>query len=328
MMQKKDDAYSSDAVGSVMTKLVPTISDRKKIGDIEILLSKKAENFETINYVYVLNKNKHLKGIISLKEVFRLQKKTNVSEIMTTDIVSVRPHTHKERAAILALHNNIKAIPVLDRNEVFVGVVTSDMVLQILHSEAVEDLLRLGGLPQSRASDDIFSLSVLTSIKHRLPWLLLGLVGGIGAAGIVSSFEKILSQNLILAAFIPLIVYMAGAIGTQMEAFIIRDLAINLKFNFVKYFLRQASIVLLVGLWISLVLYGISWGLYGNSAISLVLSVALYGAILSSLVTGLIVPYLFGKLKLDPANGSGPIGTIIQDILSVFIYLSIASYIL
>ena len=169
---------------------------------------------------------------------------------------------------------------------------------------------------------------VLATVFHRVPWLLLGLLGGIMTAGILAGFEKTLSDNLVLATFIPLIVYMADAVGTQMEAFIIRDLAINPRLNFVKYLFHQLLAVTFIGLLVSAVLYGFSLFLYGSAVVSLVLAISLMFAVVSSVMTGLLFPYLFGKLKLDPANASGPIATIIQDVLSVVVYFSVATWLL
>lgn len=153
---------------------------------------------------------------------------------------------------------------------------------------------------------------------------MLGLLGGIIAASIISSFEEVLTKNLILAAYIPLIVYVSDAVGTQMEAFVIRDFAIHSRLRFKKYFVRQLLIVLLIGLVLSASLFAISFALYTNAAISLVLSLSLFAAITSSIFTGLLIPYLFHKIDLDPANASGPIATIIQDLASVSIYFFFA----
>jgi len=179
-----------------------------------------------------------------------------------------------------------------------------------------------------RNLDDILKLPVKKSLFHRLPWLVLGLFGGLVTAGIVNGFEAILEKNLILAAYIPLLVYMSDAVGTQMEAFMIRDLALNEKLDFVKYFFRQMLIVSLIGLLTSGLLFVFALTVYGKLMIALVLSLSLFVGICSSVLTGLIVPYFLGRFKFDPANASGPIATIIQDTLMVLIYFSIASWLL
>lgn len=176
--------------------------------------------------------------------------------------------------------------------------------------------------------DDILRIPLKKSFIHRLPWLLIGLFGGVIAAKIVKSFEEVLSQNLILAAYIPLIVYMSDAVGTQMEAFVIRDFALHPRLNFLKYFLKHFLVVLLIAIILSASLFIITTYPNKQLKISLVISISLFFSIISSIITGLMLPLVFKRSKTDPANASGPIATVIQDILSVTIYLTIARLLL
>lgn len=176
--------------------------------------------------------------------------------------------------------------------------------------------------------DNVMRLSFKKSFKHRFPWLMIGLLGGILAAHIVTSFENVLSENLILAAFIPLIVYMSDAVGTQMEAFVIRDTALHSHLNFVKYFFKHFLVTAFIASILGLTLFVYSLIFNKETKISIVLSISMFLSVLSSVLTGLLLPRLFTKLKLDPANASGPVATILQDILSVLLYFSIASSLL
>ncbi|OGD86068.1 hypothetical protein A2164_00550 [Candidatus Curtissbacteria bacterium RBG_13_35_7] len=176
--------------------------------------------------------------------------------------------------------------------------------------------------------DDVMKIPLNKSIKHRLPWLFIGLTGGLFAAHIIDAFDKVLKQNLILAAFIPLIVYMSDAVGTQMEAFAIRDFAIHPQRKFFRYFLKHLLITFTIASILGLFLFLYSFIVYKNLLLGFVLAFSMSFSILSSVVTGLFLPLIFNKLHFDPANASGPIATIIQDILSVIIYFSIASYLL
>jgi len=324
----KQNNNHNRTVQKILTSKVPTILENQTIWDIEKLLLDKTKEFETISYIYVIDYDKRLKGVISIKEVFRSPKKEIVKNLLHRTLISVRSHTHQERAAYLALKHKIKSIPVVDKDGVFLGAIPSDTILKTLHYETTEDIMRLGGVRYTAPVDDIFKLSIFKSLEHRLPWLVFGLLGGILAAGIVKSFEKILSTNLILATFIPLIVYMGDAVGTQMEAFIIRDLAINPKLIFSKYFFHQFLIVVLTGMIISLLAYGGTTIIYRDKKFSFIVSLALFCAMISSVFSGLIIPFIFSKLKLDPANASGPIATIIQDIMSITVYFSIAHFLL
>lgn len=176
--------------------------------------------------------------------------------------------------------------------------------------------------------DNVFKLSIWKSFKHRIPWLVLGLAGGLFSAKIVDSFEGTISQNIVLAGFIPLIVYMSDAVGTQMEAYVIRDFALHPRIKFIRYFLRHLFIVLLIGIILSTLLF-VASSIWGNEMkISLVLSLALLFSVASSVFSGLILPRIFEHTRSDPANASGPIATILQDIVSVTIYLLIARWFL
>ena len=176
--------------------------------------------------------------------------------------------------------------------------------------------------------DNVLRLPLQSSIKHRIPWLMIGLIGGLGAAGIVEYFESTLKDNIVLAAFIPLIVYMSDAVGTQMEAFVLRDYAINPSINFKRYFMRQLAIIAVIGFLASIVLFIATMIFYMRFDLSFVLSFSLFVAVISSIFTGLIIPKFLGRFRLDPANASGPIATLLQDIMSVFIFFGVASLLL
>jgi magnesium transporter len=319
---------SSETALHLFTDKVPVIKEYHTIGDIEQLLLQNSKIFETINYIYVVDDNQHLKGVLSIKEVFRSNKEKFAKNLMHIKPVFVDTETDQEEVAYLAIKNKIKSIPVVDKQQRFLGAIPSDTILEVLHHEFTEDILRMGGIRTSGLVDDIFKLSVFQSIKHRLPWLIVGLLGGILTSVIVDGFESTLSKNLILAAFIPLIVYMADAVGAQMEAFIIRDLAFNPKLKFQRYFYRQFMIVLITAIMISLLTYIGVVLIYSEGHIASIVSLALFCAIMSSLFCGLMIPFVFSKLNLDPANASGPVATIIQDIASVTVYFAIAHLLL
>ena len=217
----------------------------------------------------------------------------------------------------------------MDASGIFLGAVSSHTILYILHKEFREDIFHLTGIHHEHAAyDNIFEIPVSKALRHRFPWLFIGLLGGVLAAKIIGTFDVVLEKNLILAAYIPLIVYIADAVGTQLEAFTIRDLALFRTLYFSRYFLKHFSIVLFLALILAFSISGISFFVDRNLSIAIVLSISILGATLSALLTGIIIPFFFRRLHLDPANGSGPIGTIIQDILSVLIYFSIASWLL
>ncbi len=313
-----------------MTANVPVTTPEKTVGDIRTMLERHAKDFDAMQYVYVLDDSRKLTGVISLHELFRAKQSAAVGDVCTrSGLLWVHPGHHQEEAAYLALQNGIKAVPVVDHDRTFLGSIPGDTLLHILYKETHEDMLRRAGVHHGHPLfDNVLTLPLHTSILHRLPWLLLGLLGGIFAAEVVGFFEQTLSQNLILAAFIPLVVYMSSAVGTQTEAFIIRDLAFDRKIPFMRYFFRQLTVTAVISLCCAGAFTLMSLLLHGNARVSVTIGLALSIAVMSSLLTGLLIPYLFSRFRSDPANASGPIATIVQDILSLLIYFVVATMML
>lgn len=164
----------------------------------------------------------------------------------------------------------------------------------------------------------------LKEIKTRLVWLSLGLVMSIAIAKLIEQFEATLRANIILATFIPLVVYMSDAVGTQMEAIIIRELKDKKRFRFAHFMAKQSLIVIPVSVMISLGSFAIIYLIYSDVLLATTVSLALLFGVVSSLFTGAVLPYWFWREHKDPAEASGPIATVIQDLISVLVFLAIA----
>lgn len=319
--------YPSESAGRKMVENVPLVFPEEKISDIREKLFKKAKIFETINYIYVVDREKRLLGVFSIKEVFQKPAQTKIEDLMEKRTIKVGPYTDQEKVAFLALKHNLKSIPVINKSGVFLGVVPSDVILEILHLEDAEDILRFAGVSRyDTFSNRIFHASPKILTKLRLPWLALGLFGGLLAAKIVHFFEGPLQDHFILAAFIPLIIYMADAVGTQTETLFVRSLVYRPDIK--KYFLKEIEVSLSIALVLGILLTFISYFWFKLSYIGIILGVSLFFTIIVAFLLGLLVPYLFNKFKEDPAMASGPIGTIIRDISSLIIYFSLASILL
>jgi len=227
------------------------------------------------------------------------------------------------------MKHGIKAVPLVDRDSKLIGVVPHDGITRILHKELRDDILGLAGVHRSHAAiDNVMEIPIFRALRHRLPWLLIGTVGGLIIAQIIGRFEQTLRDNIVLAAFVPMIVYIADAVGTQLEAFVIRDFALFRKLEFGKYFSRQFIVVLGLAALLGVIIGLTGWLFYQRADVAMVLGLAAAAATLSAVFSGMVIPYLFRLINVDPANASGPLGTIIQDALSVVIYLLIASAVL
>jgi len=316
-----------ESAGRKMIEAVPLCYQEERILDVKKMLFKKIKEIETINYIYVIDKERKLLGVFSIKEIFRKPEGTKVKEIMDRKIIKVRPRTDQERVAILALRNNLKSIPVVDREDKFLGVIPSDTILDILHSENVEDFLKAAGIRSPLKKTLTGSPLFLT--KARIPWVILGLFGGILAAKITDFFETPLKAHFILAAFIPLIIYIADAVGTQTETLFIRSLVLDSRLEVKKYLLREIKTAFLMALILGGLLFLLSIFLFNAPYfIGIILGVSLFITVIVSILIAILIPWLLQKFKKDPALGAGPFATIITDVTSLIIYFSIASLML
>ncbi|MBN2853911.1 magnesium transporter [Patescibacteria group bacterium] len=328
MLKISQKKYLKNSAGALMTDKVPLAFLNSTIFEVEQYLKIKKDKLESINYIYTIDESGILKGAVSIKEVFRQGKQKKLKEFIEGELITVSPDTDGERVANLALEHNIKAIPVVDKKGKFLGAVLSDTILEIAYRETQEDLSRLAGLENSGLAHDDKEISIFASLKNRLPWLIIGLLGGFLMSKTITSFETTLAENLILASFIPLIVYIGSAVQTQIGYFIVRDLAFNPKLDFLVYAFRQLRIVLLIALGLSVLVFFSTFLFYAELAIAFVLALAVFLATLSSIITGVLIPFISYRLKFDPASASGPIATILQDLISIIIYLLVAKSLL
>lgn len=322
-------ALSHRSIIHKITDSVPVVPPQFSLAATQDYLARYIKNFETIHYIYVVGEEKKLLGVFSIKELYRLPPETSVSSVMKRDLVTVHPHSFQEQTADLALEHAIKAMPVVDERGVFHGVVPSDTILRILHRELRDDVLQMAGIHRSHLEyDNVLTIPLWTAVRHRILWLVIGLLGGIIAAKIIAQFAATLEKNLLIAAFIPLVVYVASAVGTQLEAFAIRDFALVRKLDFRHYFARQFFVVFVLAFILGIVSVAASAALNAGWLVMLIIGTAVFSATLSSVVIGLVIPFALRTVNIDPANASGPIATIIQDITSIVIYFGIATLIL
>lgn len=171
-------------------------------------------------------------------------------------------------------------------------------------------------------------VTIFKEYRIRLMWLVIGLIGSLFIAKVIGSYEGLIKSHVILAAYIPLIVYISDAVGTQMESVIIRAIGVEHHFVFRRFILKQAILTLMVAITLFIFSFFTITFIHRSYQIGLVVSLGLLGGVLSSLVTGSVIPYYFWKFHQDPAEASGPIATIIQDTLSVIVFFLVASFLL
>lgn len=328
-IQTKLKPLPHDAIGKKMVTRIPTATKDQTIEEIQDLFWREARNLDLISYVYVVTTKGRIKGALSLHELFSKPVHKKVSEVMSTSIHKAHINTDQEKVAHMAVKNQLKAIPIVDGKDRLIGAVKTDQILQILDQESQEDLLKLTGFvlgKQTIYSD--LSIPFYESYLRRVPWIVIGLLGGTFTASVVNSFSGVLAQDLTLAGFIPLVAYVTNAVGSQTQTIFIRELATNSNIKYVRYAIRQFLISFLIAATCWITVYILSNTLWHSSHIGNIVGTSISTAILVATFFSLSVPGILKKLRLDPAVGSGPFTTIIQDLLSVSIYFTVASLIL
>lgn len=316
-----------DIIDPYITKNLPAFSLETGIDTVIEELSKKPKRWGSLDYVFVTS-NYQLAGIVSIEDLFASNRSLTLKNIMKTDFQSISPGTDKEKAVILAIQKNIYAVPVIDNQGKFIGIVEPHNLLKILHEENTEDFLASAGIAQPELKIvDTLKLRVVQLIRYRLPWLILGLTGGIIATAVVSFFEDALEKQLALAFFIPVIVYMSDAVGTQTETIFIRAIYLR-TVNTRKYLLKEILVGLNIGLVIGIIVFTFAFFWLNSLEMALIVSLAMLANITLAMVIAVIIPYSLFKLKKDPALGSGPFATAVQDIVSLLIYFGVAVAIL
>jgi len=315
-----------ETAGRLATAAVPRTTKENTAADALADVQSFSNEYQTIDYVYVLE-DERLVGVVSLHELLTAKSSQKIAQLMTPDVVFAHHNTDQENVAHLALAQSIKAVPVVDARDAFVGVVTADTILRILRDEQTEDILKYAGITFT-ASERLSQFTITQHLTSRLPWLIIGLGGGILAAWVVDKYSYAIENELALAAFIPAIVYIADSVGSQTQMVYVRSLTSQLQTPLGKSLGKELVIGTFVGILLSALIAGISWVWLGNLSISLILATSVMATVYFSVFTAIVLPWVFDKLGKDPALAAGPLATVIRDVSSLAIYFFVALQIL
>lgn len=289
----------------------------------EALARLAAEKPASVEIVCVVDAAGRFLGALPLARVFALERSARLGDAMQREFPRVSPDDDQEHAASLALHHAVDALPVVDRQGRLAGVMTSQALLQVLRREHVEDLHRLAGIQRetSRARHAIED-PPLRRARHRLPWLVAGLVGSGLATAVMAAFEATLRAQIAVAFFVPAIVYLADAVGTQTEAIAVRGLSLT-RAGIGPLLAGELRTGMLIGAALGVFAYGPILAVFGDARLAAAVSTSIFAAGSVAAALGLAFPWLLARLRLDPAYGSGPLATVIQDILSILVYFTV-----
>jgi magnesium transporter len=278
---------------------------------------------ELADTIYVVDEAGHLQGLVGLPQLLTAPPAQPLAEVMTVRPAAVQPDEHQECIAGVAVRHGLVAVPVVDAQGCLLGVVPPHALLAILRREHVEDLHRLAGIQRESAhARAAIEAPPARRVHDRLPWLLVGLVGSMVATFVMARFESVLAARVAIAFFVPGIVYLADAIGTQTEAIAVRGLSLS-HASLRSLLLGELRTGLLIGLVLGALTFPAVLLAFGDPRLALAVALALVAAGAVATSVGLLLPWFLAHAGTDPAFGSGPVATIIQDVLSLLIYFAV-----
>ncbi|MFB6277409.1 MAG: magnesium transporter [Halothece sp.] len=320
--------YQEDTAGRIMTPEYISLKDSLTVEQALQRIRNQANASEIIYYLYVTDASRHLTGIVSLRDLVLSSPDVLLADIVTREVVSVYTDTDQEEVARLIQRYDLLAIPVVDREQRLVGVVTVDDVMDILEQETTEDIYTLGGVQSD--GDNYFQTNLIAVARKRVVWLFVLLLTNTVTGSIIQSQEAVLQQVVTLAAFIPLLTGTGGNVGAQSSTVVIRGLNTDeirsLGPGYV--IIREAFAGILLGTILGSVATVWSFWLQGNILVSVAVGTSLIAIALLASVAGSALPFLFRALGLDPALMSAPFITTAVDVLGVLIYFYIARLVL
>lgn len=315
--------YEEYTAGSIMTTEYISIHANQTVHSAMQILKNEAPNAETIYYIFVIDEDKKLVGVISLRDLIINEPDTMISEIMNERVYSVSVAEDQEEVARKMKDYNFLALPVIDFRGYLLGIITVDDIVDVIDEEASDDYSKLAAISNVDSNDR----GPLSSARKRLPWLIILLFLGMFTASLIGRFEATLDKVAILAVFIPLIAGMAGNTGTQALAVAIRRIAVGdaEDQSTFKMILREAGTGLITGTICGFVVTFVVFVWKGDIFLGILVGISILATLTVATIAGAFIPLIMHRLKIDPAVASGPFITTINDIISILIYFGMAT---
>jgi magnesium transporter len=320
--------YPPESAGGIMTPAFVAISPTLRSDQAVVALRKVAEEAETIYYVYVIDTQERLLGVLPLHRLVLSRPETPVGDLMVTDTVYSRALDDQEMVARVMTDYNLLAVPVVDEDHRLIGIVTQDDIADVLEAEATEDIERLGGSSPLDVSYRRAPIGLL--VRRRLPWLLFLFIAGAYTSSVLKFFEDISTEVVALSFFIPLLTGTGGNVGSQTVATLVRAMAVDeVQLRDVRWVLaKEASVGVIMGVVMALVALGRAELLGVGADIGLVVGITIALICVWAAIVAAVLPLVLKKLRIDPAVVSAPVITTLVDGTGLFIYFTTAKLIL
>ena len=315
--------YGENTAGGLMAKELVKVNENLSISKCLDEIRKQAKNVSRVHSIYVVDSGNKLKGRLSLKDLVTAKARTRVKDIYIPNVDYVHVNLEGEEVAKVMSKYDLEAIPVVNNRKILLGRITIDDIVDLIKDEADKDYQLAAGISSEvEANDSIFQLT-----KARLPWLFLGLLGGIGSVFILKDFEQIMNQPNYrdLFFYTPLIAAMAGNVGVQSSAIIVQGLANDLvKGSLLSRLIKEVGLSLINGLALALILIVFGQIVNQDLLMSVTIAGSMMGVIVIAALVGTFIPIILDKQGIDPAIATGPFITTANDIFGIFLFFYIA----
>ena len=314
--------YPTDSAGSIMNPNYFALNEELTVKEATKLLHK-AEDLEMVFYLYVIDNEKHLVGVVSLRQLILNPPEKKLKEIMTRDVIKVNVSTDREEVAKIVERYDLLAVPVVDEEDRLIGIITVDDVIDVIREETTEDIYKMAGTTEDELMLGNKSLKVA---RVRFPWLLITFFGELVSGLVIHFFHGKVQDFAILASFMPLIMAMGGNVGSQSATILIRGVALG-KIDMggiYKVIFKEIRVGMIMGLVLGSILSFIAPFFNKNNQLGLIVGIAMFFAITFAAFTGAFVPAMLIKMKLDPAVASSPFISTLNDITGLTIYFTVS----
>ena len=317
--------YEEETAGRIMTPNVFSLHEELTVGEA-IQTIQTAQDLEMVFYLYVVDERNHLVGVVSLRQLLMVAPTTPLRKVMTTDVISVVTDTDQEEVANQVALYDLLAIPVVDDANKLVGTITVDDVIDVIKEEATEDIFYLAGVE----ADDHIHTPAFTSVKKRLPWLMVNLATALLAATVVALYEPTIARFSFLAVFLPVVAGLGGNSGTQTLTVIVRGLALGeVSWESGKaILLKEITVGLNNGIVIGVIAGTVAYLWKGNYMLGLVLGAAMTINVVVAGIVGTLVPLILKRFNVDPAIASSIFVTTFTDAVGFLSFLGLATFLL
>lgn len=312
-------SYAEDTAGGLMRKEYIAVDINDKIETAIEKIREKSVDVDEIYYIYVVNNDNLLKGTVSLKRLILSLPNKQIKDIYNSEVIKVKADTKDEETARIADKYALVAVPVVDSIGRLIGVITIDDMVDVMREQADRDYQMISGISEDIEPTD--RIGILT--RARLPWLLIGMIGGVLGSLVIGLFEANLAKHAAMAFFIPLITAMGGNVGVQSSSIVVQGIAnktIGLE-STLKKIMKEVSVALINAIVCSSVILVYNLFFTDSLALTLSVSTALFTVIILASISGTFIPLTLHHYKIDPALATGPFITTTNDIIGLFIYL-------